>query len=311
MKLGTLIASYFEHPASPFHDVKDKTRAHYRQAAGYLAPYGGRPLAEITGLMIRGWHAGIASRGLRTAHHAMKMLRIIIGFGVIGDHPDIASECVRIATILDRLRFPVPERREQAITFDQASAIVEAAIAAGRPSIAIAQAFQFEGALRQIDVIGEWAPREPGSIGGIVHLGARWGGGLTASSIAAGVLRKKTTKTGATGEWDLELMPLVQRIRPFMPAAGPLVVSEETGRPYRRQDFAKQWRAIARAAGVPDGIWNMDSRAGGISEGDDAGADIEDIRQQATHTQASTTRLYVRRSLKASRRVSQKRIDSR
>src|SRR5262249_46543888 len=48
---------------------------------------------------------------------------------------------------------------------------------------------------------------------------------------------------------------------------------------YRREywaairPYAREWRVVARAAGVPDQVWNMDARAGGISEADDAGAD--------------------------------------
>jgi hypothetical protein len=36
--------------------------------------------------------------------------------------------------------------------------------------------------------------------------------------------------------------------------------------------YARWFRQIARAAGIPDDVWNMDSRAGGATEADEAGA---------------------------------------
>jgi hypothetical protein len=33
---------------------------------------------------------------------------------------------------------------------------------------------------------------------------------------------------------------------------------------------------VARAAGIPDAVWNMDARAGAITEAEDAGVDLDD-----------------------------------
>lgn len=47
---------------------------------------------------------------------------------------------------------------------------------------------------------------------------------------------------------------------------GPLA-KNESGQPWADgKKFAKAWREIATAAGVPKSVWNMDSCAGGISE---------------------------------------------
>jgi hypothetical protein len=51
----------------------------------------------------------------------------------------------------------------------------------------------------------------------------------------------------------------------------------------------------------------MDARAGGISEADDAGADLDMIRSAPGHTQASTTARYVRGTIGKSRTVAQLR----
>ena len=56
-------------------------------------------------------------------------------------------------------------------------------------------------------------------------------------------------------------------------------------------------------AGIPRDVWNMDARAGAITEADDAGAELDEIRATAAHTQASTTVRYLRGSMGKSRRV--------
>ena len=73
-----------------------------------------------------------------------------------------------------------------------------------------------------------------------------------------------------------------------------MIVSEETGEPYRNQIFARTWRKIATAAGVPADVWNRDSRAGALSEGDEAGAEITKLQRMAGHTTAKMTGRYVR-----------------
>jgi hypothetical protein len=56
---------------------------------------------------------------------------------------------------------------------------------------------------------------------------------------------------------------------------------------------------------------NMDARAGGISEADDAGADLDSIRSHAGHTQASTTARYIRGTIGKSRKVAELRLAHR
>jgi hypothetical protein len=51
---------------------------------------------------------------------------------------------------------------------------------------------------------------------------------------------------------------------------------------------------MANAVGIPKGVYNMDSRAGGITEASDAGAPMEHIRHAATHSDIATTQGYSR-----------------
>lgn len=57
---------------------------------------------------------------------------------------------------------------------------------------------------------------------------------------------------------------------------------------------------IANSAGIPKNVWNMVARAGGISE---AGAELDEIRSSAAHSQTSRTIRYVRGTIGKSRKV--------
>lgn len=54
---------------------------------------------------------------------------------------------------------------------------------------------------------------------------------------------------------------------------GPRIVDEASGWPYAEMAYGRERRIMARAAGIPSHIWNMDARAGTITEAEDAGAD--------------------------------------
>lgn len=125
---------------------------------------------------------------------------------------------------------------------------------------------------------------------------------------------KQTTKTGAIAVHDLKLCPLVMRVIGMVPQdcrVGPLIIDETAGRPFAEHSYAREWRIIAESAGIPKAVWNMDARAGGISEADDAGADLDDIRSQAAHSQVSTTARYVRGTIGKSRKVAKLRAAHR
>ena len=55
------------------------------------------------------------------------------------------------------------------------------------------------------------------------------------------------------------------------------IVKGEHGLPIRECSYRKWFRAIARAAEIPDEVWSMDSRAGAATEADEADADLKAI----------------------------------
>lgn len=95
-------------------------------------------------------------------------------------------------------------------------------------------------------------------------------------------------------EKSLELIQTITVTRSDFPASGPIIISEETARPYGDHDYRRRWRMLARLADVPDNVKNMHSRAGAITEATDAGADIEKVRHAATHSNITTTQGYSR-----------------
>ncbi|MCJ2090432.1 hypothetical protein MKK88_31290 [Methylobacterium sp. E-005] len=138
-------------------------------------------------------------------------------------------------------------------------------------------------------MIGEGEPIPEGQgLSGILLNGRRWANGLTGSVLAADlVVRKATTKTGAFVAHDLKLCPLVLPLLDRVPVdrrVGPVILDEPAGRPYAASAYGREWRIVARAAGVPDHVRNMDARAGAITEAEDKGADLDHIRSAAAHT---------------------------
>ncbi len=108
----------------------------------------------------------------------------------------------------------------------------------------------------------------------------RWANGLTWEDLATDTIVKETTKTGAMIAHDLTLCPMTRALISLVPAearVGPLIVDERAGRPYAKYGYAREWRVVARAAAIPDHVWNMDARAGAITEAEDAGAELDTI----------------------------------
>ena len=84
---------------------------------------------------------------------------------------------------------------------------------------------------------------------------------------------------------------------------GPLITDERTGLPYRYDVWGAGWRRDRKAADISPQVWNRDLRAGGLTEGDLAGASIDDRSKIAGHANKRiTARVYDRNTLEAHRR---------
>jgi integrase len=112
--------------------------------------------------------------------------------------------------------------------------------------------------------------------------------------------RMKTSKSKyrTAAEFDLTsyslLYPLLEGV-PHDERVGAIVKGEH-GMAVRERSYRKWFRHIARAAGIPDTVWSMDSRAGGATEAEEAGATIDAIQGALTHSKKDSTLRYIRRN---------------
>ncbi|GJD99971.1 integrase [Methylobacterium isbiliense] len=322
---GTILSlsrRYQTDPASPFQRLKHNSRRADTYVLRLLEKsVGNRQILAVKIGDVQRWY-DVARRPatpggrerIRRAWGLVKKLRELCAYGVMAELPG----CERLYTVLRHARFAQPPRRRVVMQLSHVEAFIPQAIAMGRLSLALGTALQFETAMRQRDVIGEWEPLpdgKPVSPGGFVLNGRRWGRGLTWEDLSADlVIRKATTKTGAFAAHDLRLCPLVMDLLDRIPPerrSGPLIIDEVAGRPYAESAYGREWRVVARAAGLPGQVWNMDARAGAITEAEDAGADLDHIRSAAAHAQTATTQRYSRGALGKSRRVAELRLAHR
>lgn len=304
--IAGLILCYRNDPDSNYKKkgkLRYASRTHYDVMMGMLErEIGHEAVAGIKGRTLSRWYDDWAAGGkVSTAHTKIKMLRILFGFGTaLLEDPD----CIRLKGVLREMKFAMSKPRSQLLTADQAIAIRAKAWEMGRPSIALAQAFQFELMLRQKDVIGEYVPLSEPGVSDVFYVdeenGVRmkWLRGIRWEEIDESLtLTHVTSKRNKEIKVSLRNAPMVMeelgRLKD-RPAKGPIIVSEFDGLPWEAIEFRRWWRKVADACRIDKKIRNMDSRAGAISEAIAAGASLEHVRHGATHSDIAMTQRYDR-----------------
>jgi hypothetical protein len=200
------------------------------------------------------------------------------------------------------------------MTHTQSLAFVDHCLETKDWRMALCQAIQWDTSLRQKDVIGEWRtkPEKYELKLGEIRAGRRVWFGLTLDRIDAGrELIVRTSKTGQPVAHRISECDLIMRCMPFIERSdptGPVALSSR-GIPWNdHRAFGRAWRRYAKAAGVPEKVWNMDNRASGLSEGAAGGASDDDLAAVAGHASKNTTRgIYKRKVAEASERVQVRR----
>jgi len=310
--IGSLIDIYASDENSPYQDLRYRTQVNYDKDLRVLKmTVGERRIDKLTGDDFSRWYRkwrepkppGSPPR-ISRAHSLITRLRILFGYGQTRAYPN----CEKLKNVLAEMRFKSTPPRKVVITYRQVVAFIAKAHELNEAELALAQALQFEGTLRQIDVIGEWLP-DPERPSGF-----RWANGLLWQHIRDYVLTKETTKTGQEAGIDFKLYPLalaeLQRVPPNK-RVGPVIIDRLTEQPFKSSTYRRRWRAVARAAGIPNEVMSRDSRAGGVTEGSDAGADLEHLRHHASHASATTTARYSRKTLTKTRAVARLRVAHR
>jgi hypothetical protein len=311
---------YQQHADSPFHDLRRNTRKTYTDSLKVIENTVGNRLIQVVTVIdvkrwFKMWRASAEEDGplrMSRAHDAISMLRTILRFGFALGYRDCESLVGRLAMV----RFENAGAREQEMTAAQAMAFIRTALARGDDRgryMAIGVAAQFELALRQKDIIGEWSPAVPNTLGAVYAGGEMWTGRFYWENIPGWRLRLKTSKNRARAEFCLDdyplLFPLLEAV-PHPERTG-AVVKGERDLPIRERSYRKWFREIARAAGIPDEVWSMDSRAGAATEADAAGADLKSISDLLTHAEPRTTLRYIRSTTKRVREVAKARARNR
>jgi hypothetical protein len=307
----SLVNCYEVDPDSPYHDLRPTTQKNYSKHMRILCQrVGDRQLAMVMGDDVRRWYKKIAAPDqpegkpkLSYAYTIIGIFKAIVSWGASrGPNLMKPNPCIPLREQLSATRFKQPPARKTRLTYEQVARFRLVSIKRGRHSMARGVLLQFELAFRQRDVLGDWN-------------NGRWSNGLTWSHIGRdGILRKTTSKTGADAEHriadypelaaDLAATPLESRV-------GPLVIDEGTQLPYTPEKYRRWFRLIAREAGIPDEIWNMDARAGAVTEAYEAGSTTEGAMALATHTQVATSRRYRRAGTEQTSRVAKLRVASR
>jgi hypothetical protein len=293
---GTLrsLAECYEHDEdSAYQQVQENTAEGYKPWLKMVKnTVGERRITRIVAKDFRRWYRNWKAisntrdtTGTRQAYGGIQILRIILNYGIECGY----KNCVELRTALDKMKFSRNPPRDVFMTFAQVRAFIDEAWRRGEYFMALVQAIQFECFFRQNDVIGKWRKTSSKYLSqpGDVVVGEKYWRGMTIEMIRLDdVLKIRTSKTGKPVVHALSSCHLIVECLAKIgknPTAGP-VARRTDGRPWPdRKSFGTAWREIARAAKIPDNVWNMDNRASAITEASEAGVRDDDIIKQTGH----------------------------
>lgn len=163
---GSLVACYQTDPDSPYcsksKPLRYATRKHYDTLCKRVtADCGKDRIADTDARKLLRLHESWSADGKVSMGHAMiGMLRTLTTFGAtLLKCPD----CRAIRSDLHDMRVRAGKPREVHLSAEQAMEVCAKAHTMSNPyrhSVALAQAFQFDGTMRQKDIIGEWVPAQ-------------------------------------------------------------------------------------------------------------------------------------------------------
>lgn len=310
--ISSLIKVYQTDPESSYRALKPSSRHPYDVYARMLmAEVGKRRIDACDGRDLRRWFTAWSTPDregrpprLAAARMAMTVLKAALSFGKTCR----MRGCAELKSIFDEIEFPAPKPRRFAPTAADVTKARRAAHELGHSPAALAYAIQFEGSLRQWDVIGEWIPLNDPRPSAVIDGRKKWIGPLWSQVDDSLILRITPSKTesssGASVSVDLRLCAMVVEEMAGIERKGPLIINPATRLPYRQWYFRDLWRRVADRCGIDRAVWNRDLRAGGITEAREAGAPTDDVARTAGHSDKRTTaRIYDRDTLEAARRV--------
>jgi integrase len=308
---------YENDPRSPYHKLKPRTRQPYSVYLNMMrVEIGHCHIDKSDGRDVQDWFdswKAPAKKGgkllLAKAHMSISVLKAALAYAIMCRKPGCAD-----------FRMAMPKRlqaippRKFALVASQIDALRQAAHEIQRPTAALAYALQFEGAIRQIDVIGQWVPLSDPRPSAIHYRGKKWLGPTWEKNVDKNLIFKfKPTKTEDTSEeevsLDLRACPMVmEELEMTLDSgrlSGPLIIDRGTGRPFSVSKYTRTWRACATIAKIPRAVWNRDLRKSGSTEARAAGAPVDDVKKLMGHTEETDTteKVYDLAHLEAHRRI--------
>jgi Phage integrase family len=316
----SLLDVYQTDKQSSYHTLKRSSRLPYDVYVRMMrAEIGERLIDNCDGRDVARWFEAWSapavpggSRQVAKARMAIAVLKAALTFGIMCRKPG----CPEFRAVIDAMRFEGLPARTAIVTADQIAAARAAAHAQGHPGAALAYAIQFEGTVRQWDVVGQWIPLSDRLPSAVIYKGKKWIGPTWANVDENLILRFTPTKTENTTApeivIDLAACPMVMEELQDVPQAarkGPLIVDQAKGRPYSADRFNEVWRAATKAAGIPADVWNRDLRKSGSTEARQSGAHIDDLQKLMGHAPGSptTATVYDQAALEAHRRIAEAR----
>lgn len=319
--IRSLIVHYQTHKFSPYKKIRAGSRETYnRLCRRIMLEHGKQEVSTIDSEMVMEWHEKWMGDGkVALASSLVTMLRSLLKFGGSLLKND---DCRKLKGDLHDVRFPGPKAGTIAITAEEVMAFRAKARELGHKSMALAQAAQWDFTFRQRDVVGEWVPLSEPVPSDVVDGNRKWIRGIRWNELNQNlVLSHVTSKRLKRIEIDARLGEMFMEelrfqygesfTRADLPGDGPIIVSEATLRPYSGARFRTLWRQIAKAAGIPDEVCSMHTRAGAITEALRSGASLDAVRKSATHSNASMTQRYSRGDAEDTAKVMQLRAEHR
>lgn len=328
--VSSLTTIFLKDPDSPYKELRHQASLTYASRMESIRQaHGNEKISTLTFRDFKRWYTDWREPDGRNriahSHGMMTFVRIAFSFGALARLPG----CAVASDTLSKMEFENPKSRTEVVTAEQSAALRKQAHHDGLPSIALTQACQHDLMVRQKDTIGELIPVSHPGISDIIMGDQKWVGGFRWDALDQNmILTHRLSKSirgrramasadsGKVKRWNLTLYPSVmvelaalagvpveQLRRDVLPASGPMIIAEHSGRPWRQKVFANKWREIARRAGIPDDVQNRDSRAGGASDAENKNADIEKIRKGLGHSKVETTRIYTRADDEATAQV--------
>lgn len=322
--IHSLIDAFLYDPISDYHTKRFVTRQNYDTLCKrLLEDRGSVVIADIKFRTLKEWQLEWTQSGVTMAHSLMTMLGILLSFGMTVLERD---ECAKVAMLKSKLRVKNGKPRKTIMTYPQVVALIAESHRVGLHSIALAQAFQFAGTFRQKDIIGERVPIDDIAEGYLIDGNEKWLRGILWEEIDDKfILHHVTSKKEKLSEPPLLFDPnlvrelnraypgcvtqeidedasqkagkVIKRFVPHrdrLPASGPIIISELTGKPWKTVTFRRRWRKIADAVGIPKEVKEMDYRASAITEATNAGVSLEIAAKAAGHSHTSQTSNYSR-----------------